>query len=980
MEFEKVREEHILQGIKDYEEKGLPKEFGPSSTYDLVFEGKNYPPKAIMAFANFHASGRKIEAYFKGGKGTDCFNAFEREGFDIKLKKDPLLELISDYKAYIAKSKMEDEVYKWELVSQFKGRPDVNAPDFALEYKEVKFGNLIYAMAGGVGNHICRENSEEFRELFVVLCNEKVPLNDRVAAFNEDSLKLYKTLNGEHGHHQDERTISAYLTFHNPEKYTFYKSTFYKAFCKLMDVKPAGRNEKYGHYLDLLHQFIDKYIKPDTELISTVKGFIPEYYDGVNHLLLAQDILFTMLDRKIKADKVNYKDRFTSWLEGENQEGSNKSASYLRAMDLLQDKVEFTIYEISDQEELELLYTDLIQNQRNTDGIYFNEKAPSYGNNGYYSAAIKAYIDFHSYLRQLSGSDEFVKFIEQYDSNDLLKFIDFAKEIIAKHQLKIGDERLTFNYYDDRLVISVGQRYCLGLFSKDKGRKFSVLSKDPITAKTEAFDGEENKAFLNYLQEWTITDEEKNNIHEAITNELKRTNRSGYRKHNKIDFEKYIYTSNVKNMMPINRILFGPPGTGKTYKLKAEFFDRYTTKETSISKEQHIESVIRECSWWQVIGLALMDLKKAKVSDISLHPLVVIKTQLSNSNTVRPTIWGQLQSHTIEECKFVNVKSKQQPFIFNKTEDSFWEILEDETKEQHPELYDVLESINNFNPNPDKEIKRYVFTTFHQSYSYEDFIEGIKPIMPKGDGEVVDSVGYQIESGVFKELCQRASNDPNNQYAIFIDEINRGNVSAIFGELITLIEIDKRTNGKNPMSVTLPYSKKTFGVPSNLDIIGTMNTADRSVEGLDTALRRRFTFEEMLPNPSLLTETIEGISLEKLLTTINERIEVLVDRDHTIGHAFFINDTSLDHLRNTFANKVIPLLQEYFYGDYSKMEMVIGSTFFDIKDTNKVKFAVKSESFDPEGKVYHIKNISSKEILSDQDLKSAFHLLLNSED
>ena len=156
-----------------------------------------------------------------------------------------------------------------------------------------------------------------------------------------------------------------------------------------------------------------------------------------------------------------------------------------------------------------------------------------------------------------------------------------------------------------------------------------------------------------------------------------------------------------------------------------------------------------------------------------------------------------------------------------------------------------------------------------------------------------------------------------------------------------------------------------------------MNTADRSVEALDTALRRRFSFVEMLPDATKLRgKEIQGIHLEMLLTSINERIEVLVDRDHTIGHAFFINTGSIEDLRFAFGNKIIPLLQEYFYGNYQKMEMVIGSAFFKITEANKVKFAVKTEDFDADGKVYHILDVTKPEVISDEAFIEALNNLI----
>lgn len=230
------------------------------------------------------------------------------------------------------------------------------------------------------------------------------------------------------------------------------------------------------------------------------------------------------------------------------------------------------------------------------------------------------------------------------------------------------------------------------------------------------------------------------------------------------------------------------------------------------------------------------------------------------------------------------------------------------------------------------------FVTFHQSFSYEEFVEGIRA-KTTSDGHI----HYDVKPGIFKQICDDAKAHTEKNYVLIIDEINRGNISKIFGELITLIEPSKREGGADKLVVILPYTQEPFSVPDNLYIIGTMNTADRSLALMDTALRRRFDFVEMPPQPELLKDIeIDEVNICKMLTTMNQRIEVLYDREHTLGHAFFMslnNDSSIGDLAEIFQHKIIPLLQEYFFEDWEKIRIVLGDNR---KDNEMNQFIIET--------------------------------------
>lgn len=293
--------------------------------------------------------------------------------------------------------------------------------------------------------------------------------------------------------------------------------------------------------------------------------------------------------------------------------------------------------------------------------------------------------------------------------------------------------------------------------------------------------------------------------------------------------------------------------------------------------------------------------------------------------------------------------------------------------------------------------------TFHQSFCYEDFVEGLKPVESK---DSTDGITYRVEKGIFYKACERAcvlagfkgiedclnssmedrrkkfekSIKDENFVLLCIDEINRGNVSAIFGELISLIEDKKRLGTEDEMTTLLPYSKTLFGVPANLFIIGTMNTADRSIQLLDTALRRRFKFEEIAPN----YKVIENETARKVLQGINAKIRCLMNKDSQIGHSYLMFAQNNKDILFAVTNKIIPLLEEYFYNDIEKVRFVLNenkvskySFYIEDKEAKEAyDMFISNGELEEEEKTFYILNDAVKEASTDEECAKYLHNLL----
>lgn len=602
---------------------------------------------------------------------------------------------------------------------------------------------------------------------------------------------------------------------------------------------------------------------------------------------------------------------------------------------------------------------------------------------------------------------DFKQFLEKFEKQDLNAYLDFLREIGQFFALKSGDERLVFNVHSRRghLSFTIGQRYCLTLRKKQSDGDFGFISTKALSNESEQFKGNNPRPWFTYQHGVHITKEMKESIFDAIKFELERSEKSGYRKFNKPEFEELILGKQPSllqeqfqkpmNNIPLNQILFGPPGTGKTFSTidlvvdinepnnnysrseKKSKFDQllndgravFTTFHQSMTYEEFIEGIkpqtVNNQIRYEVTNGILKDIVEQCFEDIK-----ALKA-LSVSATSEMSFKEKFQefSKAIQMGKIILKTRSGIPVQLSKTssagnlqlnsgEDTRDYVISMKRLEKLVIAYPKPSVIKNIH----EEIRAVIGGSNSSLYfsALDAFISFDKKL-----SDTVQTDGKELRLNEINLTDEEISNLP--PYFLVIDEINRGNVSAIFGELITLIEEDKRFGRTNQQFVQLPYSREEFVLPPNLYIIGTMNTADRSVEALDTALRRRFSFVEMLPDASKLNgKEIQGINLELLLNTMNQRIEVLVDRDHTIGHAFFMNTENVHDLRTAFGNKIIPLLQEYFYGNYQKMEMVIGSAFFKITEANKVKFAAKTEDFDADGKVYHILDVTNPEVVSDE--------------
>ena len=582
--------------------------------------------------------------------------------------------------------------------------------------------------------------------------------------------------------------------------------------------------------------------------------------------------------------------------------------------------------------------------------------------------------------------------LEKFNKQQLEEYYSFLDLIIERFGLQEGDKRLVFNVNDkNQIVFTIGQRYVWITGANEEDFKFEVISEKPISNKYSDFDGKPT-AFWNGFSNISEVLKHQQTIFSAIEKELNRTQISGFLKYNKEELEKMAFDADfrkealdqlktititdepMKNadktpVVPLNQILFGAPGTGKTYHTKKMAVEIINGK-----KERTREEINKEYEELIEAGQIVFTTFHQSLSYEDF--IEGIKPETIDGNVtyeVKDGIFKQLCSRAIEQKP---KNSDIEIYDFDKGWNDLIAEVEQNLLSDSMLLLPILTQdkgvyVTEITDNGNLKIKpknSRLDIDYIVSYNRAKKLQGVFPdlsVVKNIDKEFRSVIGGSNSSAYWavlnyinnkiKENNKEIDFEETKNHVLIIDEINRGNVSAIFGELIMLLEEDKRKGNPEHTEVKLPYSGKEFSVPNNVYIIGTMNTADRSVEALDTALRRRFSFVEMQPNPEILSE-VENVDLSKLLETINKRIEVLIDKDHQIGHSYFIGIQNIVDLQRTFKDKIIPLLEEYFYGDFGKIGLVLGGEFIKSVE-NEITFPKNfkyEEGFFEDKKIYHI--------------------------
>lgn len=970
-----ITQEHILNAVEKIENERLA--LIPSTKYEVIINEKRYPPKEILRYAHEQFNGEKMWKY-RGGRNTN--QILERLGFKIVAKtpeESPILKLIEDYKILLKETRLNDEIYKWELIQKYRGRPNLDADDLYKELKSINYFNLMFHTAKAVSLHIAKEKPDEYRRQLKELFDENIPLGERVNNFINGTLQIYRELNDTYGTHHDERTISAFLTFFDPTKYTFFKDSFYKKYCSVIGVTPQKKDNKYTHYLELIDDLINEHLIEDEELLKLVEEILPaDVFDDKNHLILAQDFLYQSFDKttlnywifqcnpndfdfeaaiknevvdnwtvKAHKDKIKPKDKVIIWQTGKKS-GCYALAEVTSEPHFVEQSSDDEFWKTDNQSNFvcdikithNLINNPILSEQIRKAKGFENFKGGTQGTN--FTSSQEEYnlilnMINHSPEKRfwLYAPGENARFWDEFYENGIMaigweelgdlnnyqtqqEIADKLDEIENETKNRPNDSLANFQFAND---IAVGDI----IFSK-KGRNeiigYGVVSSDYYFDESRQFFNSCRK--VDWKKKGSWIEKEGNLVLKTLTDITKYpTSIPGYKNYvdrilHLIDFYEKADESSEKVTMnvPLNQILYGPPGTGKTYNTIEKAVEIINGKSAGSHEEN--KKTFDELR------------KKGQIEFVTFHQnysyedfVVGIFPDVSAGNLRFDKKEGIFKKIS-DKAKQNWLASKDEreinldfDFVFNKF---FAQLFEEEITEVEIPMrrQDHTFKITSI----DLDNGRIKFTKKSGGTGHDLLIKNVKAIYEGTLDYGLEGLGvyyYPLVdelknfAGTLKAFGQK---EELKNFVLIIDEINRANISKVFGELITLLEEDKRLGEINELKVTLPNGETDFGVPPNLYVIGTMNTADKSIALIDIALRRRFEFVGFYPNYNVI-ESDAAELLQAINTAIFERKK---SADYLIGHAYFMQNKSIE---NILEYKILPLLMEYFAG---KTDIVSG--------------------------------------------------------
>lgn len=548
--------------------------------------------------------------------------------------------------------------------------------------------------------------------------------------------------------------------------------------------------------------------------------------------------------------------------------------------------------------------------------------------------AILGKKNYFEYLKSLKTS-EFQNILTQCSDSEKLSFFSLLNQIIDELELSKNDQRVTYSCRDKRLALTIGQRYVVSLKPNDRNGSLGVITTEKLNQSSDMYGGTPPQPFYTYFHDLSLKEDNIKDVINTCNNELLKTRKSSFLKFSNQDFEDFVFdndyprtlTSSNKPAMKhaLNTILYGPPGTGKTYNT-AKYCAEILTGEDFTGRDDEARELFNNCLGNQIEFVTFHQNYSYEDFIQGLRPDI----KSDNLSFDREDgIFKVISDRAARNLK-ASKESKVETIEFNDVfKTLFKELLEGEKDELEVKMKKVSYFITAIS---EKSIE------FRKASGGTSHTMSIKTLEKMYEDE--STLNMQGLASYYTPLLnqllklgktQNAVKTQKQNYIIVIDEINRANISRVFGELITLIEDDKRSEGATPLKCKLP-SGDEFQIPSNLFILGTMNTADKSIALLDIALRRRFEFVPLYPNPDL-AKTEEK---KNVLGKINQRIFKDKGPDFQIGHAYFMKNDKLEDCMN---KKVVPLLTEYYMNATDEVIGVLKEAGFET--TDKYQFPIK---------------------------------------